>query len=207
MQASRKCTFAPLAGAKAPDPHAACGRKVSSKTERNGTRRGGGCLERLGNSIAQAVLLDSAKALREADCPRWSLSQSAKASIKLFVRSPAIAEESPPARLSRSARVPIRIRKRSYSGRLRRKYLSRSDSAPICVSLLPPQEKADSRQRPLTTVGSLRFVAQIIRCPLFYPDRIAPQKIIHRSFRHPGRARDLRFRDALQQLGRRNPSA
>ena len=29
VQASRKCTFAPLAGAKAPDPYAAFGRKVA----------------------------------------------------------------------------------------------------------------------------------------------------------------------------------
>ena len=33
MQASRKCTFAPLAGTKAPDPYAAFGREASPQSQ------------------------------------------------------------------------------------------------------------------------------------------------------------------------------
>ena len=170
MQAARKCTFAQLAGAKAPAPYAACGRKASSKTDRNGTGRGGSRLERFAASTARAVLLDSTKPLREAICPGMvSVAIGRTVSIKLFVRSPAIPLKSPPARLSARARVsypyPQTKRQRAFTARIFKPF----GQCAICVSLLPPQEKADSRQRPLTTVGSLRFVAQIIRCPLFLP--------------------------------------
>ena len=40
MQASREDIFPPLAGAKAPDPDAACGREASPKSQGNGIKRG-----------------------------------------------------------------------------------------------------------------------------------------------------------------------
>ena len=40
VQASREDIFPPPAGAKAPDPYAACGRKASPKSESNGMKRG-----------------------------------------------------------------------------------------------------------------------------------------------------------------------
>ena len=39
VQASREDIFPPLAGANAPAPYAACGRKASPKSESNGTKR------------------------------------------------------------------------------------------------------------------------------------------------------------------------
>ena len=39
VQASQKCTFLLLAGAKAPDPDAACGRKAFPESESNATNR------------------------------------------------------------------------------------------------------------------------------------------------------------------------
>ena len=38
VQASREDIFPPLAGAKAPDPYVACGRKASPKSESNETK-------------------------------------------------------------------------------------------------------------------------------------------------------------------------
>ena len=40
VQASREDIFPPLAGANAPAPYAACGRKASPKSESNGTKHG-----------------------------------------------------------------------------------------------------------------------------------------------------------------------
>ena len=40
VQASREDIFPPLAGANAPDPYAACGRKASPKSGSDGMKRG-----------------------------------------------------------------------------------------------------------------------------------------------------------------------